>query len=349
MTHEDIYQNPQVTKSPSYLVSQPDPDTFSAFNTIDPRLHQARSKIVRHALGPQSISRFELGIAEQISVFVQKLSSSCRDHADGVPSPVNISSYCERLAFDVAGEIALGYSFDLQSRDSHLPVYQAIKAQSFLFNVCQQQPALKLQLITPLLTLATRLGYRDPFLETLKRVIEQQDYRTSDRNDSFYSLTHDKIEPIHMYSELGLLLLARTETVACGMASLFFYLSRDTRCYRRLAQEIRTSFRSEAEMTGQRTKLSGCEYLRACIDEALRMSPPILATLWRAQVPGDARPLVVDGHVIPEGVDVGVNTYAFHHNEALFPEPFRFRPERWLRQHAEEDCRASKESRFAIS
>lgn len=47
-----------------------------------------------------------------------------------------------------------------------------------------------------------------------------------------------------------------------------------------------------------------------------------------------AEPLVIDGHVVPPGTQVGVNVYALHHNETYFPEPFRFRPERWLPEHA---------------
>lgn len=39
---------------------------------------------------------------------------------------------------------------------------------------------------------------------------------------------------------------------------------------------------------------------------------------------------MVDGYVIPPGTQVGVNLYSLHHNEDYFPEPFIFRPERWL-------------------
>ena len=39
---------------------------------------------------------------------------------------------------------------------------------------------------------------------------------------------------------------------------------------------------------------------------------------------------MIDGEFIPAGVDVGVGLYCLHHNEAAFPEPFVFNPERWL-------------------
>ena len=59
----------------------------------------------------------------------------------------------------------------------------------------------------------------------------------------------------------------------------------------------------------------------------MRMSPPISGTLWREVLSGG---LSLDGALVPEGIDVGVNPYAVHHNESLFPDSYTFRPERWL-------------------
>lgn len=111
---------------------------------------------------------------------------------------------------------------------------------------------------------------------------------------------------------------------------MFFYLSRYPDCYRRLAQEIRTTFTSGSEIR-HGTKLSGCTYLRACIDEAMRVTPPIGTTLWR-QLPetDNEQPLIIDGQVIPPSTEVGVNIYTIHHNEEYFPDSFTFKPERWL-------------------
>ncbi|EKG16602.1 Cytochrome P450 [Macrophomina phaseolina MS6] len=38
----------------------------------------------------------------------------------------------------------------------------------------------------------------------------------------------------------------------------------------------------------------------------------------------------MDGEAVPKGVDVGVNPYAVHHNEDIFPDSFTFKPERWI-------------------
>ena len=123
------------------------------------------------------------------------------------------------------------------------------------------------------------------------------------------------------------------------MSALFFYLSRNRDVYNKLANEIRSSFGNSDEIRGG-PKLSGCRYLRACIDETLRISPPVTGTLWRELSP-DARegqqPFVIDGHVVPPHTQVGVCTYSLHHNEAYFPDPFVFRPERWLVDEGDDD------------
>lgn len=121
------------------------------------------------------------------------------------------------------------------------------------------------------------------------------------------------------------------DTVSTALSGLLFYLSRNPESYQKLATEIRSTFVSGADIQGGQ-KLSGCRYLRACFDEALRMSPPVSGTVWREFPATDrsAEPLIVDGHVIPRGTQLGVSTYTLQHNGEYFPDPFAFRPERWL-------------------
>ena len=77
-------------------------------------------------------------------------------------------------------------------------------------------------------------------------------------------------------------------------------------------------------MTGK--KLAGCSYLRACIDESLRLSPPVAGLLSREVLPGG---LQVGTHVFPAGTDIGTPHYALHHSPEIFPDPHAFEPQRW--------------------
>lgn len=124
------------------------------------------------------------------------------------------------------------------------------------------------------------------------------------------------------------------DTTSTAISALFFYLSRNPRVYDKLAAEIRNAFKNDAEIRNG-PQLAGSKYLRACIDEALRMSPPVGGTPWRELYPEEQQrhgkqPFIVDGYVVPPGTQVGVCMYSIHHNEEYFPDPFEFRPERWI-------------------
>lgn len=131
------------------------------------------------------------------------------------------------------------------------------------------------------------------------------------------------------------------------MCTVFFYLSRNPPAYARLASEIHTAFSSDSEIR-QGPRITNCKYLRAVIDEAMRISPPTPGVMWREQDPHSAEPLVVDGHVIPPGTMVGVGTYSLMHNPDYFPEPFIFRPKRWLEGDPDQETPKQREARATM-
>ncbi len=75
------------------------------------------------------------------------------------------------------------------------------------------------------------------------------------------------------------------------------------------------------------------------------MSPPISGTLWREVLPGG---ICLDNEHIPGGYDIGVNPYAVHHNEDLYPDSYTFKPERWI-VSAENPKEVVERARLAFS
>jgi cytochrome P450 len=94
----------------------------------------------------------------------------------------------------------------------------------------------------------------------------------------------------------------------------------------RLAAEVRAAFSSVSDIRLGPT-LDSCSYLRACIDETMRVFPPIPNYLPRHVQPGG---ITVDGQFLPEGTQVGVVNYTLSHNPDYFPDPDTWRPERWI-------------------
>lgn len=131
------------------------------------------------------------------------------------------------------------------------------------------------------------------------------------------------------------------------MAGCFHYLSRNEAAYQRVCTEVRRTFPSLDQIrTGP--DMTSCIFLRACIDEALRMSPPVGGALWREVCKGGA---MINGRMIPEGYDVGVGIYAIQHNPVYYPEPFQYKPERWIKggDFTEESIGAARSAFSAFS
>ena len=68
-------------------------------------------------------------------------------------------------------------------------------------------------------------------------------------------------------------------------------------------------------------------YLNACIEETLRIHPPVPAGPPRSVPPGGD---TVDGQWIPGGTTVSVGQWSACHDPANFRNPDEFVPERWI-------------------
>lgn len=155
----------------------------------------------------------------------------------------------------------------------------------------------------------------------------------TDRKDFFYYLLNARDPETgkgftgpELWGESNLLIIAGSDTTSTALASAFFYLTHNPRTLHKLTEEIRSTFSDVEEIVSGPT-LTSCAYLRAVIDEAMRLSPPVGGLLPREVLPGG---IDIDGIHVPEGVVVGTPHYTIHHNPGYFPAPFIFEPERWL-------------------
>ncbi|KAL9587473.1 MAG: hypothetical protein Q9203_003497 [Teloschistes exilis] len=184
----------------------------------------------------------------------------------------------------------------------------------------------------------TYTGFTSSWLE--RRMDEEKSIQGTDldlktvRKDLFHYLFQAKDPatgaPGYSHTELleenNLLVIAGADTTSTTIAAMFFYLVKSSEAYRRLTDEVRSTFKSAEEIrTG--SQLGSCRYLRAFIDEALRMNAPVSAEMPRQ---AEAGGIEIDGQFLPQGTEVAVSLYSLHHNEDFHHDAFRFRPERWL-------------------
>ena len=69
-------------------------------------------------------------------------------------------------------------------------------------------------------------------------------------------------------------------------------------------------------------------YLEGAIKECMRLFP---AGTWTGRL--SMREFEMDGHPLPKGTWIVMSPYVIHHIDDIFPESFRFKPERWMSEY----------------
>jgi len=146
---------------------------------------------------------------------------------------------------------------------------------------------------------AADLAERDDILSLLLQARHEDGEAMSDRE---------------LRDELMTLLVAGHETTATGLSWAVELLARHPGELDRLEADL---------ASGNDT------YLDAVIKETLRLRP-VIALVLRKLV----EPMEIGGRLLPAGVSVAPSIYLVHRNPEIYPEPERFRPERFIEQPA---------------
>ena len=117
-----------------------------------------------------------------------------------------------------------------------------------------------------------------------------------------------------------------SDTTATQIAANTFYIAQNANVQAKLYSEIHSTFDSVDEIRSG-PKLDSCKYLKAVVEETLRMNPSVPAVLPREVMSGG---ITVAENFFPEGVQISVPIYGLHHDQRYYSEPHKYMPERWL-------------------
>jgi cytochrome P450 len=164
-------------------------------------------------------------------------------------------------------------------------------------------------------------------------------YRAGEPLDDFFSaLMADKngnpngMEWGEIIAEVSIMMNAGSDTTAIAMNNAMYLLLANPTSLAKLRAEL-DAVLEPSEVVAPYDKVRHLPYLRACIDEALRMYPPSTFGLPRRTPPEGAAIL---GDYIPGETSVSISAYVAHRDPKVFPEPEEYRPERWLGDDARE-------------
>ncbi|KAL9616755.1 MAG: hypothetical protein Q9160_008412 [Pyrenula sp. 1 TL-2023] len=158
-------------------------------------------------------------------------------------------------------------------------------------------------------------------------------YNAGERLDDFFqALMEDKngkpnnLEWGEIVAEISIMMNAGSDTTAIAMNNVMFWLLKHPACLAKLREEV-DSVLDPDEIVAPYDKVKHLPYLRACLDESLRIFPPTTFGLPRRTPPDGG---CVMGHFIPGDTTVSMSAYVAHRDERVFPDSESYRPERWL-------------------
>jgi cytochrome P450 len=166
------------------------------------------------------------------------------------------------------------------------------------------------------------LTYRDRTNELMFELIEERrrEANGAERDDVLTMLLearHEDGSPMsdqELRDELMTLLVAGHETTASTLAWAFERLSREPAALANLVEDVNDD--------------EGGDYLEAAIQETLRRRP-VLPNVEPRFV---KQPVTVGGWDYPTDCCLVPNAYLVHHDPEIYPDPFAFRPERFLEE-----------------
>ncbi|PYI04292.1 benzoate 4-monooxygenase cytochrome P450 [Aspergillus sclerotiicarbonarius CBS 121057] len=158
-------------------------------------------------------------------------------------------------------------------------------------------------------------------------------YQDGEKLDDFFSaLMADKSNHPHnlewgeIVAEVSIMMNAGSDTTGIALSNVMLLLLQNPHCLARLREET-DGVLEEDEIVAPYDKIKHLPYLRACLDEGLRLFPPVSFALPRRTPPEGTT--ILSDHVAGN-TSVGISAYVVHRNESIFPDPESFRPERWL-------------------
>ena len=259
--------------------------------TYSPSDHAKYRKILNPSFSEKATKEYEPTIHQNMDNMISKLVKSVDDGR----SHTNITKWLQWLTFDMVGDVVWGEPFNCVTQGRSHPCLalsmDLVSFSSFIVFVAWWT-GLKNYLIK-------LSGVEGMFINMVRSKCQRNLGSKPEKASIFSNLTKegDPLNTAELDGNLSAIVIAGSETTGFAMTATMFYLAENPECFRKVAAEVRSMFSSQEEINDD--ALKKLPYLRATIEEALRLTP--------AEPNGLARRVVTEGiditgYYIPKGV-----------------------------------------------
>ena len=272
--------------------------------TADDADHTRMRRILAYAFSEKALKMQEPLVQSYIDSLIAQLDNQVDSMAQG---KVNMENWYRWTTFDVMGDLSFGQPTDClkgsQNRHWSSMIFDLSKALVFM-SAARRYPWVEKPLRR--LILPKRLMQRT--INNAKLVSEMVDSRLkigSDKQDfmSYIMKYNDEkgMNLAEIKANASLFMTAGTDSSATILTGATYYILKDPKVLKRLTDEIRDAFKTEADISFQ--NVAKLPYLSAVLDESTRMYPPTLAGQPHRVPPEGA---TISGYRVPGGVSRAV-------------------------------------------
>ncbi|KAJ4413896.1 hypothetical protein N0V82_008251 [Gnomoniopsis sp. IMI 355080] len=321
----------------------------NVFNTADKEEHRRKRRIMNKAFSAKALPNYAPFIQSKVDEMSTKLNGGNFPGSSGRWRTFNMADEVNYLMLDIMGGLCFGEAFGFIAGKG-VEMMANVHARAVRIYMTGQEPLLKRlwldRLFFPhLFKAAHALGEYTRYytqkridshknLETDKEAVEQRGYEDilshligskDDETGSVYSQNE-------LLGEATLLMMAGSDTSTTAINTTLFYIANHPRAYRKLVSELHKCFPTLQDIHPNTAE--SCRYLRACLDEAMRLCPSVPSSIPRVVDKGGLR---AAGEDIAPGLWVSVPHFTLFRNARYFDRPHEYIPERWIPDNNEEE------------
>ncbi|PTB49767.1 hypothetical protein M431DRAFT_542207 [Trichoderma harzianum CBS 226.95] len=311
----------------------------SLLDVVDKQEHARKRRILSHAFATRNLEQWEFKVTDKVQKLVAQFDLLCHDKQEAI---VDFRMWSNLFTIEAIADIALSHHLGCLTQGSDLVTIttkDGEKAVNYIDCLHSGRRATSMLIwstkwFSSLRFVSKRLPgffqtqwHKGQGFDEMVRYLVQQRLRRHENGEQLEDfvgcLFQDKhgdarnLEIAEIEAEVATLLDAGSDTTAISLTHAMYFLMKTPAALSRLRDELRVALDGSQEIAKYAT-VKNLPYLYACINESLRLLPPVAFGLNRMTPPEG---LMIDGTWIPGNTLVGVPAYTAIE---------QYQPERWL-------------------